>query len=172
MLIRQIQSMLAVLIMIGFVYNVQSRFSHLTIILKIQSFYNVFQKKTVNEDRITIESLENISFNPFELNDEIRENFQMSDIDVDQCSLSLHENYLSSDYYIENTFNKKYYDKTYDRNSFSLFHLNIRSLPKHIDSLLSHRQILGTGNLPQDSAPVCINIDGALTKPSILCHRS
>ena len=25
--------------------------------------------------------------------------------------------------------------------------------------LLSKRQILGTGNLPQDSAPVCINID-------------
>ena len=44
----------------------------------------------------------------------------MSDVDVDQCSLSLHENYLSSDYYIGNTFNKKYYDKTYDRNSFSL----------------------------------------------------
>ena len=38
--------------------------------------------------------------------------------------------------------------------------------------LLSHRQILGTGNLPQDSAPVCINIDGEPTKPSILCHRS
>ena len=26
-------------------------------------------------------------------------------------------------------------------------------------SLLSQRQILGTVNLPQDSAPVCINID-------------
>ena len=26
-------------------------------------------------------------------------------------------------------------------------------------SLLSRRQILGTGNLPQDSATVCINID-------------
>ena len=26
-------------------------------------------------------------------------------------------------------------------------------------SLLSQWQILGTGNLPQDSAPVCINID-------------
>ena len=26
-------------------------------------------------------------------------------------------------------------------------------------SLLSQRQILGTGNPPQDSAPVCINID-------------
>ena len=25
--------------------------------------------------------------------------------------------------------------------------------------LLSQRQILGTGNLPQDSAPVCISID-------------
>ena len=25
--------------------------------------------------------------------------------------------------------------------------------------LLSQRQILGTGNIPQDSAPVCINID-------------
>ena len=40
------------------------------------------------------------------------------------------------------------------------------------ESILSRRQILGTGNLPQDSAPVCINIDGARTKPSILCHRS
>ena len=26
-------------------------------------------------------------------------------------------------------------------------------------NLLSQQQILGTGNLPQDSAPVCINID-------------
>ena len=26
-------------------------------------------------------------------------------------------------------------------------------------TILSQRQILGTGNLPQDSAPVCINID-------------
>ena len=25
--------------------------------------------------------------------------------------------------------------------------------------VISQRQILGTGNLPQDSAPVCINID-------------
>ena len=25
--------------------------------------------------------------------------------------------------------------------------------------ILSQQQILGTGNLPQDSAPVCINID-------------
>ena len=28
-----------------------------------------------------------------------------------------------------------------------------------IKVLLSQRQILGTGNLPQDSGPVCINID-------------
>ena len=27
------------------------------------------------------------------------------------------------------------------------------------ESILSCRQILGTGNLPEDSAPVCINID-------------
>ena len=26
-------------------------------------------------------------------------------------------------------------------------------------TLLSQRQILGTGKIPQDSAPVCINID-------------
>ena len=43
-------------------------------------------------------------------------------------------------------------------------------------NVLSQRQILGTGNLPQDSAPVCIDIDisehRAPTKPSILCHRS
>ena len=44
----------------------------------------------------------------------------------------------------------------------------------HLDdqAVLSRQQILGTGNLPQDSAPVCINIDGAPTKPSILRHRS
>ena len=30
---------------------------------------------------------------------------------------------------------------------------------KILFNLLSQGQILGTGNLPQDSAPVCINID-------------
>ena len=48
-----------------------------------------------------------------------------------------------------------------------------------LNGLLSQRQILGTGNLPQDSALVCINIDislemaaqSAQKKPSILCHR-
>ena len=38
-----------------------------------------------------------------------------------------------------------------------------KSMAKEINlsltRLLSQRQILGTGNLPQDSAPVCINID-------------
>ena len=40
-------------------------------------------------------------------------------------------------------------DYCYDAKGIPLIHLNI----------LSQRQILGTGNLPQDSAPVCINID-------------
>ena len=43
--------------------------------------------------------------------------------------------------------------------------------------ILSQRQILGTGNLPSDSALVCINNDitrdgstDRATKPSIMCH--
>ena len=39
------------------------------------------------------------------------------------------------------------------RNTIPLKNSRSRSI------LLSQRQILGTGNLPQDSAPVCINID-------------
>ena len=35
--------------------------------------------------------------------------------------------------------------------------------------LLSQRQILGTGNLPQDSAPVCINID---ISPKMAAHSA
>ena len=48
------------------------------------------------------------------------------------------------------------------------FLLRYKYLYDIYESILSRRQILGTGNLPQDSAPVCINIDGAPTKPSIL----
>ena len=44
-----------------------------------------------------------------------------------------------------------------------------------LNIVLSQRQILGTGNLPQDPAPVCINIDispeMAEQKPNILCHH-
>ena len=36
----------------------------------------------------------------------------------------------------------------------------VRTHYKHLQSVeLSQQQILGTGNLPQGSAPVCINID-------------
>ena len=37
-------------------------------------------------------------------------------------------------------------------------HINL-GIKRAAQDLLSQRQILGTGNLPQDSAPVCINID-------------
>ena len=43
---------------------------------------------------------------------------------------------------------------------FENFHQN-EYRPTH-NTLLYQRQILGTGNLPQDSAPVCINIDISL----------
>ena len=37
--------------------------------------------------------------------------------------------------------------------------ISIQKLIIYLQSILSQWQILGTGNLPQDSAPVCINID-------------
>ena len=37
--------------------------------------------------------------------------------------------------------------------------MTVKAKHTHTRMLLSQRQILGTGNLPQDSAPFCINID-------------
>ena len=45
------------------------------------------------------------------------------------------------------------------RVAYKRAHLSLNKWPHVSSYLLSQRQILGTGNLPQDSAPVCINID-------------
>ena len=72
-------------------------------------------------------------FTPFEINDSIDTPF--SDIDPDyQYYRNLHHNgNLNCDYYFEDTFRCKFDKK--DESRLSLFHLNVKSIPKHYDEM-------------------------------------
>ena len=75
-------------------------------------------------------------FTPFEINDRLDAPF--GDIDPDMqyyTDMNYVEN-MKCDYYFEDAFNKKI--STIETNKLSLFHQNIKSLPKHIDDFESY----------------------------------
>ena len=82
-----------------------------------------------------IRRLNNIEFNHSD--NDIPDNhspLQNVDPDLNWLQFSRQQNFIS-DYYTENQFNARTLDKTLDPNAFSVFHLNIRSVPKHIQDL-------------------------------------
>lgn len=85
--------------------------------------------------------LDNVVFNPLELNDIERETF-LADIDPDTNFLNnLQINNITSQYFNENSLNKEI--RVLDgKQHFSLFHLNIRSVPRNFCNLRSYIQNL------------------------------
>ena len=80
-------------------------------------------------------NIDNMIFNPFEINDHIET--PMTEIDPD-FQFFTDVQYIDStqcDYYLEDKFISKISSDASLKNSLSLFHTNIRSLPKHIDAL-------------------------------------
>ena len=73
-------------------------------------------------------------FNPFTINND---NHGLSIFNIDPDinffnSIASLSNHFNSDYYIEDTFNKKVMDNQYGEPTLPLVHLNIRSAPKHL----------------------------------------
>ena len=81
----------------------------------------------------------NLILEPFDLNED-SDDIPLSDIDPDlQFYNSIHHRlYNNCDYFDENSFNKAVSRTFYDRNTFALFHLNIRSLPANLPSMLCY----------------------------------
>ena len=80
------------------------------------------------------------AFSPFEFNDD--GNSPLSDIDPDIQYFATHCNQLlsSSNYFLEDSFNKKLKDLNIPSNCLSLFHSNIRSASKNLNKLLPNYQ--------------------------------
>jgi len=87
--------------------------------------------------------LNNLQFNPFQLN-ETESVSPLLDVDPDLNffnDMSILNNVGNCEYYIEDSFNRKCTELNNIGTLFSVFHLNIRSAPKHmsdLEILLSH----------------------------------
>ena len=82
------------------------------------------------------------AFVPFEINDEFDTPLAERDPDM---QFYLESNYIKNtkcDYYIEDTFIKNISNKQEDKRALSMFHMNIKSLPKHFDELQQYLNVL------------------------------
>ena len=101
-----------------------------------QAIYETCPIKTKNN--ISLEVLNNKIFNPFQLNEieDANSILPLTNTDPDlnyYGGLENIDNYISSDYYTEDSFSNKCLQLSADSFSLSLLHLNIRSLPKHLN---------------------------------------
>ena len=88
-----------------------------------------------NPNVIDIAHLENLSINVLELND-VHDVAPLQDVDPDINAINnIIWNNLRSHYYLEQSFNNKFKEKFGNKEPFSLFHLNVRSIPKNFNNL-------------------------------------
>jgi hypothetical protein len=101
--------------------------------------------KSIDEffgNTFTISGLENLVFNPFDMNDEHMFN-PLQDIDPDvqyYSDIAMLNQANTCNYYVEDSFNNKLQHLSND--CFSLFHINIRSMQHNLDGLLQYLEIL------------------------------
>ena len=86
-------------------------------------------------NEIQISEMSNKLFCPFEINQGIEMPLTEMDPDMQFYSDSHYIQNLNCDYYLEGKFIKEIEDYSTKGNHLSLFHLNIKSLPKHYDEL-------------------------------------
>ena len=83
----------------------------------------------------------NLIFNPFEINDDNNDIIEyQGNLDPDKCYFNEYSEKLISNcnYHTENSFNRYLSNHNISSNSFSVIHLNIRSLPANLSSFLSY----------------------------------
>jgi len=105
-------------------------------------FLDVLTEHSSTHVSATISKLNDYCFNPFELN-ESDKNWQLFDADPDIHYFSdspFVTNMSPSNYYTEQTFTEKCKQLSINDKDFSLIHLNIRSLPKHLGHLETYLQ--------------------------------
>ena len=95
------------------------------------SFYDALSEFWFDSTQIPIEDLQTKAFVPFEINSD-SSHHPLFDVDPDiQYFNKIHRGDINSDYYTVESFSSKC-SQMVDRNMFSLFHVNIRSIPKNL----------------------------------------
>ena len=108
-------------------------------------FLRAISEISVNSDIIVRYHSECKIFNPFEINEDDSNILEYhGDLDPDKCFFNQHSHSLleACNYQTEQTFNNYVSRKGISNNNFSLFHLNIRSVPANLSSLLSDMENL------------------------------
>ena len=82
--------------------------------------------------------LRNKIFVPFDLNDEAPSPLEEIDPDVNYYTEFENTCFKTCDYYFEESFNKKYQDLAISGESFSLLHVNARSIPCNLSNIESY----------------------------------
>ena len=82
---------------------------------------------------------QDLIFQPFELNED-KDDIPLSDLDPDLAFYNTYHHilYNNCDYFDENSFNKAVVNNFNQRNTFSFFHLNIRSMPANLTNMLCY----------------------------------
>jgi exonuclease III len=107
------------------------------------TFLNLYDK-TKNKP-VSVESLNdiNVSLNEINCDDDFNACTHLSDNDPDIHFFSGTKfNSNHCEYYSENDFNKMCYENDYANNSLSLFHVNVRSIPKNKSNLDNYLALL------------------------------
>ena len=103
-------------------------------------FMKSISENWVRLNNFPFEHLSNHEFNPFEWNED-NELVPLYDMDPDLQFFNDNtyvQNDFTCDYYIEETFNNKCAELSLNDLNFSIFHLNVRSLPKHFNELQNY----------------------------------
>jgi hypothetical protein len=107
-------------------------------------FKHTLSELMSQSSHINLEDLNKLVFNPFDINEE-KNNSPLCTSDPDiQYFNELTNNQLACDYYFEDTFINKIQslNLTKEDESFSVYHTNIRSIPKNFDSLQHYLSLL------------------------------
>ena len=103
-------------------------------------FINAISESWNFSSSVSFDELNSLVFNPFELNSD-NSHLPIYDTDPDLQYFN-DTTYITDashcDYYLEHSFNKKCKSLEVDNECFSLMHLNIRSIPKNLDSLIRY----------------------------------
>ena len=130
-------------------------------------FLRAISEISVNSDIIVRYHSECKIFNPFEINEDDSNILEYhGDLDPDKCFFNQHSHSLlkACNYQTEQTFNNYASRKDISNNNFSLFHLNIRSVPANLSSLsgvpdfFDRNKILSGGDLSHYQVPHCIRV--------------
>ena len=121
-------------------------------------FMDAISESWTTNISLSFKSLSEKVFNPFVINS-LEINISIFDIDPDIQFFNQAVNLTNcnSDYFLEETFNKKITDCLLDQENLSLIHLNIRSAPKHLDEFELFTKNLSLEFMPWSHCPIFLS---------------